>query len=459
MGGIIGLSLGLVGIAAISRVWILQPAAQTPPHRGSATKHYQRGLGLIRSGDLERAIQEFSVALTLDPQLVDAHIQVGNLLLQRGELEKSIQELSLAQQLQPSRSETEELLTQARLSYANRLVQKSQPKAALTQLQAISQPGELPASQQAEICHTMGWALIAQKDWDQAQTHFQRAIQFNLQLPRAHLGLGMTYYQQGELEASIPACQAALAHDPTLAEAHYQLGLTLFRHGDLLKAIESYQAAIQHTAFPVADLYADLGLALVERGEFVQAQVALKSALAQDDRLAKAHYGVGKVMDASGNPHVAAEKYQTALTIDPNFAAALAAIGLTYLAQKQRDASGKKYISPRQAEAATAKFEAALRKDPNGAEGHFGMGEIYRIRGNLALATQSYRQALKANGSYVAAHYRLGSIFARQGHLELAIESFRTVLKLNPMFPEANTMLNKALAKQMEDVSTDLAPW
>lgn len=319
-------------------------------------------------------------------------------------------------------------------------------------------------SAQVEIHSLLGQAWAEKGNWAEALAQQQKALELDPHFSQAHLRIAQIRLKLGQWDEAIDSCWSALELNDRLGLAHHLMGQALMRKGQLKAAIAAFQTALNLDLDPdlAAAVRVDLGLAMVHAGRLAQAgqefsQVLLSGSSSKLQQ-GRAYYGLGLVLAAQEQHNEAIKSYQRALGLVPNLPEAVAAIGLSYLGQKHRDASGRKFVWPQQVQEAVQQFEQALREDPDLPEAHFGLGEVARIKGDLSSAVSSYQRAMRSNGSYGMAHYRVGSVLARQGKLEQAIDHFRSALEISPNFPEARGSLQRLLSKQMEEVHTDLLP-
>jgi len=74
-----------------------------------------------------------------------------------------------------------------------------------------------------------GMAALNLKDWPQAKTRFQKALEIYPQYARASTGLGVVFMNTGEPDKGRQAFEAALRSDDHLAAAALNLGLIAYR--------------------------------------------------------------------------------------------------------------------------------------------------------------------------------------------------------------------------------------
>ncbi len=69
-----------------------------------------------------------------------------------------------------------------------------------------------------------------------------------------------------------------------------------------------------------------------------------------------------------------------------------------------------------------AEQQAALAKDPGWAEGHYHLGQLYRVQGKRAEARMELLKALELKPSLADAHVAIGEMYAADGEVEKARE-------------------------------------
>lgn len=69
---------------------------ETPEQQKGGRRHYDFGLVMLRRGQIDTAIREFSRAVEIDPALIDAHLQLGRLFLDKNQLAEAEKALDQA---------------------------------------------------------------------------------------------------------------------------------------------------------------------------------------------------------------------------------------------------------------------------------------------------------------------------------------------------------------------------
>ena len=69
-----------------------------------------------------------------------------------------------------------------------------------------------------------------------------------------------------------------------------------------------------------------------------------------------------------------------------------------------------------------AEQKAALSKDPDWAEGHYHLGQLYRVQGKRVEARLELLRAIELKPSLADAHVAIGEMYAADGEMEKARE-------------------------------------
>jgi tetratricopeptide (TPR) repeat protein len=153
-----------------------------------------------------------------------------------------------------------------------------------------------------------------------------------------------------------------------------------------------------------------------EAAKLLGVEIAPNSAKADK---AKAHNGRGLAQYRLGNFKEAADAFQKAIDIDPNYADAYCNLGLAL--QRQ----GK----PGDAIAACSK---AIQINPKHANAHSIRGVALEDQGKVDEAITNYRKAIELDSNHANAHNNLASAFWSQGKADVALDAYRKAIELEP---------------------------
>ncbi len=213
------------------------------------------------------------------------------------------------------------------------------------------EPTTPPSPEVLARCHeVLGQKFIEQNQWDQALTEFQRAVKLAPNSAAYQYKLGWALYRTGgDLAQAAQALQRAAELDPKDMWPCLMLSQLRREQGLLEEAIAWADAAAERAPDePLPLVYR--AQALIEAGEYTQAEAALQQALANNPRLGAAHFWLGVIQWHNGETDQAIAHYERAVQLEPNNVAFWLELGDAYQAQGRR------------AEAIAA-YEAVLRLD------------------------------------------------------------------------------------------------
>jgi tetratricopeptide (TPR) repeat protein len=218
-------------------------------------------------------------------------------------------------------------------------------------------------------------------DWDLAISFFKELTNKNPENMRAHIDLGMVYYQRkGMYDEGISEFNKALALDPK--------GIT------------------EHSSFALNVL----GWAYLRKGELEKAREAFEKYVAQLPNQAAPLISLGDFHLIVGNYGQAATNLKRAFDIEPGIVLTSVLLGETYL---ETGRYGQALLS----------FERCILLAPNEterSEAHFRIARLHYFKGEYAQALHECQQALELNPKMTEAHWIKGLACIKQGKLSLA---------------------------------------
>jgi tetratricopeptide (TPR) repeat protein len=161
-----------------------------------------------------------------------------------------------------------------------------------------------------------------------------------------------------------------------------------------------------------------------------------------------------------GKPEAAAELFQKAIALDPNFALAYAGLARAYLdlyrIKKDPELISEAVASARHAaqladrvagvhvtlgeiaiatgryEDAVREFERALDAEPMSSDAFGGLAKAYEALGKLAEAEATYKKAVALKPAYWRGHNALGTFYMYHGRYDEAEQQYEKVIALAP---------------------------
>jgi protein O-GlcNAc transferase len=186
--------------------------------------------------------------------------------------------------------------------------------------------------------------------------------------------------EKKHLDAAIAAYRQAIAINPNLPEAHADLGNALISKGQLEEAIAACRQAIALKP-EFAQAYNNLGVALESTRQFDEAIVVCRTAIALKPDFAEAHYNLGNALAGKGLLDEAIAAYRQALVVRPNYTEAYNNLGIVLKDNGQL-------------EEAISAYHRAIELDPRLANAYSNLGVVLNDKGELDEAITAFRAAI-----------------------------------------------------------------
>ena len=248
---------------------------------------------------------------------------------------------------------------------------------------------------------------------------------------RALNNLGLTYYNLGRINDSIPLFEESRRLDPSVANTYYNLGLALMNAGRGPEALAPFDEAVRILPYYFkASLNA--GTILMKQGREEEAHRRFAQAMRYDPKPAEVEFQVGASLAGLGRWNEANEHYAKALQIDPTYVEAQANWGAALF---QLHAAAE----------AIDHFNAALRLKPDLPDVHFNLGLALDSLGRLPEAVPHYAEAVRLKPEFVDARLNLGIALGRMGKLPESIAQLQQAVRLRPDLPAVHANLATAL--------------
>jgi protein O-mannosyl-transferase len=184
--------------------------------------------------------------------------------------------------------------------------------------------------------------------------------------------------------------------------------------------------------------YNNLGIVLLQKGQFDEAAEQFQKALEINPEYSEAYSNLGLAFFHKGWLDRAIMNYQQALEMTPKSFVTHGDLGNALL-QKGRVAD------------AVVQYEKALAIKPNYEEAHSNLALAFLQQGQLDAALAQYKKALEITDSF-GTHNNIGMVLVQKGKTDEAIGQFQEALRLKPDFGPARYNLAKAaiLARQKD---------
>jgi protein O-GlcNAc transferase len=387
-------------------------SAQTPAPDAAET-HLGKGYDALKQDRYEVAAQEFRAALALDPSLV-----------LRAEFPLAV---ALFEQHKPAeaRREFEAVRSQTGdhpniLYYLGRLdIEDRDFSNAIKNLsQAAAQP-PFP-----DTAYYLGFAYFKQNDLANAEKWLKEAARLNPRDSRIPYQLGLVYRKQGraeEADKSIAQSQDLHRQDDTEAQLRTEcgqkldqgpreearticeklyhadderltaLGMIYGQHGDLDAALKPFLRAAELSPQSPQVQY-NLALTYAQLNRFEDARVPLAQALKRWPDLFPLNALYGQVLSKLGDDAHAYEALRHARQLNPQDSATSELLYVTVIKLAESGVKGQRYSE------AQRYYTEAAELQPQAAEPHRGLAEVYGLTGKSAQAAAERQEADRLGG-------------------------------------------------------------
>ncbi len=247
-----------------------------------------------------------------------------------------------------------------------------------------------------------------------------------------YLQLGDAWSNAGKYEAALPVYEDAIRRAPQSEPARVRLTICLAALRQYPRAEATLKQALK-LAPKDAAAWVQLGLAQLGQGKPPDAIAAFEKARLTDPDMVEPYNLLGALLFENGDAARAETVLREAIRIQPNFAPAHNNLG-NLLSETGRFEEAKYH------------FEEALRdqEDYLGARYNYALA-LKRVH-RLDDAQTQLEAILRANPNSAEAHEFLGNVFAAKEQMDRAIEQYREAIRIVPDFDRANLDLALALA-------------
>jgi tetratricopeptide (TPR) repeat protein len=177
--------------------------------------------------------------------------------------------------------------------------------------------------------------------------------------------------------------------------------------------------------------------ALRMQGRFGEALALLESARGQIKLEPALEVLFAEFKLIGGDVPTAMQAFRDAIRRDPNSARAHVGLGRALVLKKDLDAAAES-------------FRTALRADANSVDAHAALAELALARNDVDSAARHGQAAAQANPRHPLGQSAYGMALARQGHIDFAIQCFKNAIECDPNFHPARQTLGELLLRRGE---------
>lgn len=461
-----------------------------------ALKYNDRGMECAGRGEYDEAVEQFTMALRLDPAMAMAYYNRGDAHRLKGELDRANADFTEALRLDPD-------YVMAYVNQGRTLRLQGKHDAAIA---AFSKAVEVDPGE-ADAFNNRGNVHADKGEFDLAIADYVKALELDPKLAPAYINRALAYAKMGDFDLVVNDCNAALRLNPKLTSAYFIRGVAYSNKRAFDNAIADFSTVLRlDPNYAVA--YNDRGLAYSAKGDYDRAIADYIQALRLDPKLLlaymnlsiahrlkgaydlaitgftkllrlqpknpPAHYNRGLCFAAKEDLEKAMADFNATIRLDPGHAEALAKrteILKSYREKKkaaeqanlQHAAAERDEAELRQSKAAifvaraqmhydnerydraVAEFTEAIKVDPKDSTTFYKRGLAYVAREDTEKAVADYTEAVKLSPEFTAAYFHRGVAFRLMGNFPRAVDDFTSVIELDPTY--ALAFRNRGLAQ------------
>lgn len=356
-------------------------AAPAQDKTKEAAEAFEAAQNAHQAGDLNKAVELYGKAITLDPDLWQAEYQRGGAYFSLGKLPEA----------KASLNHVVELLAQYPAS---------------DQVKQIS----------VRVQTTLGEIAMAESKPDDAEKAFRRVLEANPQNAQAHSGLAEVLMSANKPADAITEAKAAIAAGDDRAATFALLGVALIATKKLDDALSALNEALKREPKNALALgyRADIFIAKNKGSEAV---ADLRAALAIEPKM-QTRLRLAALQAQAKQFNEAIALFQEVLKEDPNNADAR--VGLTAA-----------LIESGQAADATAQLEQLIKAEPNRAVLHAQLAELYLPK-QPDKALEQYKAAAGLEPKNANHQVGMASAMVKLRKFQEAVDVLKPVLDANP---------------------------
>ncbi len=242
-------------------------------------------------------------------------------------------------------------------------------------------------------------------------------------------------YNNGGFQKVVQRCTAIIRSDSSCWRAKQLLGLAYLRMDKNREAIKMLQAAVEGGSLSPS-IFTAMGNAYRKTGKDDIAADFYEKAIALDPEYVHAHFDQGNLFLYQGLFKKAINSYKRAIAISADHSGSYNNMGIAF--QKLN-----------QLEEAHNCFRHAVRIHPEYVNGYLNMGNCFDSQGHHERSISCYKKCIKIDPGCIEAIINLGKIYEHQNRLDDALDYFGRAVEQNQVNARALFGMGTVLLKMM----------
>lgn len=427
--------------------------------RGLDAVYFYRGyIYGLKQGKRKEAISDYSKAIELNPEFVEAYNNRGNSYSDLEQYDKALADYNKAIELRPN--------------FASAYNNRGNVYRNLGELDKAVNDYNIAIDldpDEANSYSNRGLAYYELRDFDRAIDDYSKAIELDPTHAASYNNRGVAYVDTERYEEALEDLNVAIELDNRLAIAYNNRGVVYYRLQKHDRALRDFNRALEIESNLVKAYY-NRGLTNLAKEAYYAAIEDLTKALELDPVFHEAHNPRGVAYKALDLLNEALTDFSKAITTIPEDPIPYANRGETYLAQKKFNLAiadftqslvlehpepakvfflrGIAYWRAEEFSQALSDLKDAIDADPVLTEAYFHRGEVHFQLKDFQSAVESYSLAIELDESLALAYLKRGLAYHKLKQFDKAAPDLKRYLELEP--ETSNRQAIEALLEEME---------
>lgn len=379
-----------------------------------ADSAFHQGNSLLRLGQIDGAIEAYSLAIELNPCDADAYNNRGIAHDSKSEYGLAIKDFNQAMQLKPGDSAPH---NNRGTTYLD--IDEVEPA-----IQDFNHAIRLNPNED-KTYNNRGIAYHKQGNYNLAIKDFNHAVGLRPDDANAYYNRGNAYCDKGEYDRAIEDFNTAIKHEPDFALAYNNRGMVYSNKHNINRAIKDFTKAIDlNPGSSIA--YNNRGNVYSDKGEYELAIRDFSAAIQLSPTLAEPYNNRGGAFYKKGNYELAIQDLSMAMDLKPNYANAYYNRGVVYNSKGDLDR-------------AIGDYDKAIKFEPDYADAYANRGDAYRGKRQYSQAIKDCNTAIQINPCLAEAYNNRGGAYYDIGNHDHAIKDYNKAIQLDLKAPEPYT--------------------
>jgi tetratricopeptide (TPR) repeat protein len=336
-----------------------------------ARAYNRHAIGLAQDGKLEEAEAWFRQAVEYWPDYAEAHNNLGNVLSFQNKLSDAVACYEQAMRIWPTQADF----------YSN-LAHVLWKQGKLEEAIALCHQALRLQPDFAEAYNHLGLALQSQEKWDEAEACYRESLRLRPDLADACYNMSHILWRRQRLDEAEAYCHEAIRLRPGFSDAYNNLGLVFQSRGRWKEAEECFRESLRLRPDSV-EANNNLGMVLVLRGKLEEGEASCRRALQLRPGNCDAYINLAVSFCRQRRLEEAVVCCDEVERIDPNSPHAASVRGIVCLKQANLPAAAEH-------------FERAIRLKPDYADAHMNLGFTLLLDGNFERGWREYQWRWKS---------------------------------------------------------------